>query len=143
MRIIENKIYFIYILFGLLYFITKLIYYICGFVCLRGLILGLIATVLTICIGILAFREYKKRVKTIAHWLSALFPLIILPTTPIYMICRLGTKAKLFQIEKLSICMIFICLAFVQVILAILMFKNLILGNVKSSMTKSEVFPSP
>lgn len=39
MKLIEKKAYFIYVLIGSLYFISKLIYYICGWVCFWGLIL--------------------------------------------------------------------------------------------------------
>jgi hypothetical protein len=43
MKLIEKRIYFIYILLGSLYFISKVIYYTCGFVCLGGVMLGLVA----------------------------------------------------------------------------------------------------
>ncbi len=52
------KIYFFYILLGLLYPIVKLICYINGLVYLRGVIYGLIAGVSTISVGILALKEY-------------------------------------------------------------------------------------
>ena len=61
MSIMENRIYFTYIVLGSLYFISKLIYYILGWVCLSGLMLGLVASALTILIGIASFKEYKKR----------------------------------------------------------------------------------
>jgi putative effector of murein hydrolase len=60
MKLIEKRIYFIYILLGSLYFISKVIYYTCGFVCLSGVMLGLVATVLTILIGNASFKEYSK-----------------------------------------------------------------------------------
>ena len=63
MKLIEKKIYFIYVLLGLLYFISKLIYYIYNFVCLSGLMLGLVSAVLTIWIG--SFKEYKKAGKSV------------------------------------------------------------------------------
>ena len=123
MKITEKKIYVIYILLGLLYFISKAIYYICGFVYFRGVILGLIATVLTICIGILAFRGYKKAAKSVAHWLAILIPSIIVPLTPIIMVHNLGSE--IFQIEKITILIIFECLALMQIILALLMFRSI------------------
>ena len=122
MRIMKEKTYLAYILLGLLYFISKTVYYICGFVYFRGVILGLVATVLTMSIGILSFREYKKANKPVMHWLAALIPLIILPITPIIMLRNLGPE--IFQIEKLSILAIFEGLAITQVILAILMFRE-------------------
>ncbi len=70
MKIIKEKIYLIYNLLGLLYFIFKVIWYICGFVYFRGVILGLIATVLTTFIGILSLKKYKEAVKPVAHWPS-------------------------------------------------------------------------
>lgn len=123
MKTIKENINLIYILFGLLYFIFKVIWYICGFVYFRGVILGLIATVLTTFIGILSFRKYKKAVKPVTHWLAVLIPLIIIPLTPIIMIHNLGPE--IFQIEKIAILIIFEGLAITQVILALLMFKSL------------------
>ncbi len=117
MKITKNKIYLSYILLGLLYFIFKVIWYICSFVYFRGVILGLIATILTILAGILAFREYKRLNKIIAHSLAILFPLIIIPLTPIIMVCNLGSE--IFQIEKITILFIFELIAILQVILAI------------------------
>ncbi len=118
----KEKTYLAYILLGLLYFISKAVYYICGFVYFRGVILGLIATVLTVSIGILSLKEYKERNKPLMHWLAALIPLLILPITPIIMIHNLGHE--ILQIEKLTILAIFECLAITQVILAILMFRE-------------------
>lgn len=123
MKIPENKIYFSYILLGLLYFISKVIFYICGFVYFRGVILGLIATILTVLAGILAFREYEKTDRAIAHTLAILFPLIIISLRPIIMVYNLGSE--IFQIEKLTILFIFELIAILQVILGISIFKNL------------------
>ena len=122
MKIMENKIYLSYILLGLLYFISKVIFYICDFVYFRGVILGLIATVLTIFAGIFAFREYKNTDK-IAHGLAILFPLIIVPLTPVIMVSNLGSE--IFQIEKLTILFIFELIAILQLVLAVLMFKGM------------------
>ncbi|MCK4359575.1 MAG: hypothetical protein KAW92_12720 [Candidatus Cloacimonetes bacterium] len=123
MKIIKEKINLVYTLLGLLYFIFKVIWYICGFVYFKGVILGLIATVLTTFIGILSFRKYKEAVKPVLHWLAVLIPLIIIPLTPIIMIHNLGHE--IFQIEKIAILIIFECLAITQVIFALLMFKRL------------------
>ncbi|MEA3474856.1 MAG: hypothetical protein U9R23_00170 [Candidatus Cloacimonadota bacterium] len=123
MKIIKEKIYLIYILLGLLYFIFKMIWYICGFVYFRGVMLGLIATVLTTFIGILSFRKYKEAVKSLAHWLDVLVPLIIIFLTPIIMIHNLGLN--IFQIAKITILIIFEGLAITQAIIALLMFRGL------------------
>ncbi len=122
MKIIKEKIYLIYNLLGLSYFIFKVIWYICGFVYFRGVILGLIATVLTTFIGILSFRKYKEAVKSLAHWLAVLIPLIIIFLTPIIMIHNLGPE--IFQIEKIAILIIFEGLAITQVILGIIIIKR-------------------
>ncbi len=127
MKITGNKIYFSYILLGLLYFISKINFYIFGFVYLKGVTLGLIATVLTITVGALAFKEYKEKSKPIAHWIAILIPLIIIPLVPMIMIHNLGEG--IFQIEKIAILVIFGCLAVMQIVLAILMFKNLEVKN--------------
>ena len=123
MKIIKEKINLVYTLLGLLYFIFKVIWYICGFVYFKGVILGLIATVLTTFIGILSFRKYKEAVKPVTHRLAVLIPLIIISLTPIIMIHNLGHE--IFQIEKIAILIIFECLAIAQFILAVLMFRGL------------------
>ena len=123
MKIIKENTNLIYIVLGLLYFIFKVIWYICGFVYFRGVILGLSATVLTTFIGILSLRKYKEAVKSVAHWLAVLIPLIITFLTPIIMIHNLGHG--IYQIEKIAILLIFECLAIAQVILALLMCKRL------------------
>jgi len=89
MNVIENRIYFTYMVLGSLYFIFKLICYILRWVCLPGLMLGLVASVLTILIGIASFKEYKKAGKPITHWLTALGPLIIILYSPFHMTMRL------------------------------------------------------
>ena len=115
MKITEDKMYFSYILFGLLYFISKIIFYIFGFVYLRGIILGLIAAVLTITAGWFSHKEYKEKRKPIAHWIAILIPFLIIPLTPIIMIHNLGQE--IYHIEKITILVIFECLAIVQIIL--------------------------
>ena len=124
MKITEKRIYFTYISLGLMYFISKVVYYGCGFVYFRGVILGLIAAVATISIGVLYFRGYEKgEVNVAVRWLTVLIPLIIIILTPIIMVHNLGND--IFQIEKITILMIFECLALMQIILALLMFRSL------------------
>ncbi|MEA2092740.1 MAG: hypothetical protein U9P61_02105 [Patescibacteria group bacterium] len=124
MKITKEKIYLIYILLGSLYFISKVIFYACDFVYFQGVILGLTATVLTMWIGILSFKEFKKEKKNISHYLLIIFPLIILIYTPLHMTVHLGVPISQFPLEKFSIFLIFECLAIIQVILAFLMFKR-------------------
>ena len=124
MSITENRIYFTYMVLGSLYFISKLIYYIFGWVCFAGLMLGLIASVLTILIGIASFKEYKKAGKPIAHWWAVIGPLIIILYSPLHMTMRLGIPVFRFPAEKMSILLIFEGLAIAQLILSILMHKK-------------------
>ena len=118
------KIYFFYILLGLLYPVVKVICYINGLVYLRGVIYGLIAGVSTISVGILALKEYDEADKPVWHWLAALIPLIIVPFTPIIMILHLGLRT--FLMEKMTPFMVFEGIAVAQFIVAILMFRGLI-----------------
>ncbi len=120
----NKKIYFYYILIAVLYPLVKLIYYINGLVYLRGVVYGLIVGVSTICIGLLALKEYDGANKPVWHWLAALVPLIVIPLTPIIMIHHLGLR--MFLMEKLTIFMIFEGIAIAQFIVAILMFRGLI-----------------
>lgn len=127
MKLIEKKVYFIYVLLGSLYFISKLIYYACDFVCLSGLMLGLVSAVLTIWIGIGSFKEYRKAGKSIAHWLAIVGPLFIILYSPLHMTIRIGIPVFQFPVKKFTILLIFECLAITQLILAVLMYKELIL----------------
>jgi len=120
----KNKVYLTYIVLGSLYFISKVIYYIFGWVCFSGLMLGLVASVLTILIGIASFKEYKKAGKPIAHWWAVIGPLIIILYSPLHMTMRLGIPVFLFSAEKMSILLIFEGLAIAQLILSILMHKE-------------------
>ena len=124
MKFIENRIYFIYVLLGLFYFISKLIYYTFGWVCLGGLILGLVASVLTIWIGVVYFKEYEKAGKPIAHWWAVIGPLIIIFYSPLHMTIRLGIPVSQFPMEKLTILLIFEGLAITQLVLSVLMYKE-------------------
>ena len=124
MSIMENRIYFTYMVLGSFYLISKLIYYIFGWVCLHGLMLGLVASALTILIGIASFKEYKKAGKPIAHWWAVIGPLIIILYSPLQMTMRLGIPVFQFSAEKLSILLIFEGLAIAQLILSILMYKE-------------------
>ena len=129
MKLIEKRIYFIYILLGSLYFISKVIYYTCGFVCLGGVMLGLVATVLTILIGNASFKEYRKANSPIVHWLAFIGPLFILLYSPLHMTIRLGIPVFQFPVEKFTILLIFECLAIAQLILSVLMYRELILKH--------------
>ena len=127
MTLIEKRIYFIYVLLGSLYFISKVIYFIFGWVCLAGLILGLIAAVLTIWIGIGSFKEYRKTGKPVVHWLAFIVPLLILLYSPLHMTIRMGIPVIQFPMEKFAILLIFECLAITQIVLAVLMHRELML----------------
>lgn len=127
MKITENRIYFTYVLLGFFYFISKVIYYILGFVCVAGLVLGLVATVLTIWIGIGSFKEYRKAGKPMAHWWAVIGPLIIILYSPLHMTIRMGIPVIRFPVEKFTILLIFEGLAVAQLILSVLMHKELML----------------
>ena len=125
MKITKNKIYFSYILLGLFYFVTKVIFYILDVCGTTALMLGLLATVLTILIGIASFKEYSKKAnKLVVHWLAIIGPLFILIYTPIYMTTKMGIPVFQFSTGKFMILVIFECLAIAQLILSILMFKG-------------------
>lgn len=120
----NNKKYFFYIFLGVLYPVVKVIYYINGLVYARGVTYGIIVGVLTICIGILALKEYMGERRPIVHWLAALIPLIVIPLTPVIMIIHLGPE--MLQMEKMTVFMIFEGLAIAQLVLAVLIFRGLI-----------------
>lgn len=129
MEIVKNNIYFSYILLGSMYFISKVFGYVLSVVCLTGLLLGLITAVITIMIGFASFKEYNRKIsQSVAHWLAFIGPIIIIIIyTPLHMMMRLGISVFQFSSGKLIILIIFQCLAITQIILAVLMFRNLIL----------------
>ena len=128
MKIVKNNIYFSYILLGSMYFISKVFGYVLSVVCLTGLLLGLITAVITIMIGFASFKEYNRKIsQSVAHWLAFIGPIIIIIYTPLHMMMRLGISVFQFSSGKLIILIIFECLAITQIILAVLMFRNLIL----------------
>ena len=130
MKISGNTMYLTYILIGLGYIISKVVYFALSFVCIGGLIHGVVASVLTIVIAVLAFREYKRALRTLFHWLAILVPLLILPLTPIIMMNNL--HEKIFEPNKISIFLIWEVLAFTQVILAISMYKTMITRKISN-----------
>ncbi|MCK5849184.1 MAG: hypothetical protein KAH01_08325 [Caldisericia bacterium] len=123
MKITENKIYLFYVLIGSVYFVSKVLFYAFGSVCgTMALLLGLLATIVTIIIGIYAFKEFVKKPDIpLAHYLAVVIPLFILVYTPIFMITKLGVPISHFQTGKLIIFIIFECLAVAQIILSIFM----------------------
>ena len=125
MKITENKIYFSFILLGLFYFVTKVIFYILDVCHTTALMLGLLATVSTVLVGTVSLKEYgRKATVPIAHYLSIVVPLFILIYTPIYMTTKMGVPVFQFSTGKFMILVIFESLAIAQIILSILMFKG-------------------
>ncbi|MBC8274993.1 MAG: methyltransferase domain-containing protein [Chloroflexi bacterium] len=120
----SKKMYLFYISLGASYPVVKVICYVNDLVYARGVIYGLIAGILTICIGMLALKEHKGATKPVGHWLAALIPLLVIPLTPIIMLIHLG--AEMGQIEKVTVLAIFEAVAIAQLVLAILMFRGLI-----------------
>ena len=120
------KKYIFYILLGLLYSSSKLIFTVYGFLGLRALIYGIITSGLTTCVGILAFIEFRKKGKRInkpiGHWLAVLLPLLIIPFTPLVMIYEKGSL-WIQEIDRLIVFIIFEITAIAQFIIAINMYK--------------------
>ena len=61
----ELKKYMIYILLGILYPLTKLVFMIFGYLCSRAIIYGIIAGGVTICAGIFATIGLKKKMMSV------------------------------------------------------------------------------
>lgn len=123
------KKYIVYILLGVLYPLIKLIFMIYGFLGPRAIIYGIITGGVTICAGIFATIEFRKKDdevrKPVGHWLAVLLPLVILPLTPLIMISERGLE-WLQEMDKLIIFIIFEVLAIAQFIMAISMKKKFI-----------------
>ena len=120
---IEKK-YVIYIILGLFYFASKLVYFILGLVCTKAIIYGIIASALTICFGFLAVKEYRGEGtdKPLGHWAAVLIPLLIVPLTIIIMVNELGLGS--WPLNRIIIFILWEGLAIAQFILAIIILKN-------------------
>ena len=116
-------------LLGVLYPLIKLIFTMYGFLGLRAIIYGIITGGVTICAGIFATIEFRKKDdkvrKPVGHWLAVLLPLVILPLTPLIMISERGLE-WLQEMDKMIIFIIFEVLAIAQFIIAISMKKKFI-----------------
>lgn len=122
----ELKKYMIYILLGILYPLIKLIFMIFGYLCSRAIIYGLITGGVTICAGIFAAIEFKKKNgerKPIGHWLVVLLPLLLLLLTPLIMTFERGLE-WLQEMDRLTIFIIYEVLAIAQFITAITIYKS-------------------
>ncbi len=123
------KKYVFYMLLGVLYPLIKLIFTMYGFLGLRAIIYGIITGGVTICAGIFATIEFRKKDnkvrKPVGHWLAVLLPLVILPLTPLIMISEKGLE-WLQEMDKMIIFIIFEVLAIAQFIIAISMKKKFI-----------------
>jgi len=116
-RFSGSAAYVFYVIAGSLYFLVKAVCYCFGFVYFCGVVLGLIASVLTVGAGIFAFKKRKKTSCRLAHWPAVVLPLLILPLTPAVMIYKLGEE--MFHPEKMTVFFIFEFLAVAQVVLAV------------------------
>ena len=123
--------YSLYIILAPFYFISKAIYFSYGIVCFKGLMLGLVAAVLTILIGFASSRECREAGKPVAHWLAFVGPLIILLYSPLHMTINMGIPVYQFPAGKFTILLIFECLAIAQLILSVLMHRELTLKQIR------------
>lgn len=120
----KNKIYFLYILLGLLCPVVIVIYYIHHIACMNAIRLEIITGILTTCFAIIAFKENMRKGKPIGHWLAALMPLICIPLIPVVMIAHSGLEG--FLTKGIIVFITMECFAISQFALAILMFRGLI-----------------
>jgi FtsH-binding integral membrane protein len=111
----------VYLLVGLVYPVSKAVFYLCDLVCTPGLILGIIAGAVTVCVAVSAFKERKAAGRLVPHRWAIIVPIIILVFSPTYMSIRLGRE--IFRPEKIAILAIFVVAAVVQLILSLLMLR--------------------
>ncbi|MBL0717615.1 MAG: hypothetical protein JJV89_06160 [Desulfosarcina sp.] len=118
-----NNLYFFYILIALLYPIVKVIYFFNKVVCTQGIILGIVMAVVTICPGLLAIKECSdNHGKRLGHLLAVWIPVIAIPIFPLPMVAKFGTE--IFTPGPLSVLIIFIILALMQIYCAVLEIKD-------------------
>ncbi len=121
------KKYMVYILLGILYPLIKLIFMMYGFLSSRAIIYGIITGAVTICAGIFATIEFRKKDnkvrKPVGHWLAIILPLVLLPLTPLIMTSERGLE-WLQEMDRLTIFIIYEVLAIAQFITAITIYKS-------------------
>lgn len=121
----SEKRYVLYIILGLFYFVSKLVYFILGLVCTKAIIYGIVASTLTTCFGFLAVKEYREERmnKALGHWAAVLTSLLLIPLTIIVMVNELGLEP--WPLNRIIIFIIWEGLAIAQFLLTIIMFRNL------------------
>ena len=119
-----NKTYFSYILLGLLYLLTKIVFFFFSDVIgVRAIMHGTTPAVLTMLAGFLAMKASSKGKRSSwEHWLTILFPLLIIILTPLIMLAEKGPLW--LEAERLPVLIIFEALAVAQLMLAVRMFQK-------------------
>ena len=120
----QQKMYFTYILLGSFYLLTKIIFFfISDVIGMRAIMHGTTPTVLTMLAGFGARNALNKGQRSSwEHWLTIVFPLLIIILTPLIMLAEKGPLW--LEAERLPVLIIFEALAVAQLVLAIFMFKG-------------------
>lgn len=119
----NNTPYYIYIGLGIMYLVLKIIYVLAGFLCVGAIAHGAIPAVLTTFAAIFAIRENNiNSQKSFWHWLIVILPLLVLFITPPFMYIQKGDAW--IANGRLSVMVIYECIAIVQFILAIIVLRQ-------------------
>jgi len=118
---VSNKsLYLGYIAVGVLYVAVKVAYVLAGYLHPGAIAHGAIPAVITTIVGTLALREsVAVTQKRIWHTLAVVSPLLVLVITPLYMFIKHDGSMAWLAGGRLSVLIIYECLAIVQLVAAV------------------------
>lgn len=116
--------YYLYILLGWFYLISKIALFIYNPNCVKALVFGVFATSLTTCTGLLALREHNKGIDggTWGHLAAILAPLAGMPLTVFVMVSELGFED--WPGSRVAIFVTWEALHLLQLLLAVVMLRD-------------------
>ena len=116
--------YFLYILLGWFYLVSKVALFLYDPHCIKALIYGIFATTLTTCTGYLALRERIVGVDggTWSHLAAVLAPLAGVPLTVVIMVSELGIGE--WPGSRVAIFVTWETLHLLQLLLAVVMYRD-------------------
>ena len=125
--------YYIYITIGVMYVLVKIIFVSFDYLPSGAIVHGSIPAILTVIAGVLSLKERKKNAnKSIWHWINIVFALLVFIITPMYMYIKMGEELWLSE-GRLPVLIIYECLAIIQFVIAISIFRKNIINKSKIS----------
>lgn len=118
MKPLKNE-YVLYMLLGIICPIIISIYYLENIACLEAIASEIFAALMSVIVGLLAMREYKKMGKPVFHWIAIIYLLPSIAALPVSMIQHRGIDD--FLHTRMPAFLTMESFAMAQVIVAVLM----------------------